>query len=303
MNINKDYYAILGVLPSAEIVVIKAAYKALSKRYHPDVYSGHNAAEKMSDINEAYEVLSNESAKREYDEARGTRNQDGEEYFNDDFGTHETVDPLDAHWSIAVKYHPNLDVEVQGLAKISKRLAYSFKAYMLEAKDFDYADVIARELRVSFLHQYFGSDDDIMEFTEDLISDGRKDILRELNKAVKVLGVSNADSRLIDKIKQEFAYKTRKERFPEFIYSIGITAATLTKLTKAQKQDLFETWKSNPDLASDDAWAIVAARKAANAANAEKQASAEKEVMVGFIIAVLTIFVLFLCLWGLSHFR
>lgn len=298
MNINKDYYAILGVLPSAEIVVIKAAYKALSKRYHPDVYSGHNAAEKMSDINEAYEVLSNESAKREYDEARGTRNQDGEEYFNDDFGTHETVDPLDAHWSIAVKYHPNLDIAVQQLARISKKLAYGFKAYMLETKDFDNSDSIARKLELAFLHQYFGSDYDIMEFTEDLISDGRKDILRELNKAVKVLGVSNADSRLIDKIKQEFAYKTRKERFPESMYNIGITAATLTKLTKDQKQDLFETWKSNPDLASDDAWAIVAA---SNAANKEKQASAEKEVMVGVIKAVFTIFVLFLCIWVLFH--
>ena len=45
MNINKDYYAILGVLPNAENVVIKAAYRALSKLYHPDVYSGKNADE------------------------------------------------------------------------------------------------------------------------------------------------------------------------------------------------------------------------------------------------------------------
>ena len=53
MNIDKDYYAILGVLPSAEEIVIKAAYRALSKRYHPDVYTGPNIAEKMADINEA----------------------------------------------------------------------------------------------------------------------------------------------------------------------------------------------------------------------------------------------------------
>ncbi|WP_103965400.1 J domain-containing protein [Nitrosomonas ureae] len=36
MNENKDYYAILGVTPLADNVVIRAAYKALAQRYHPD---------------------------------------------------------------------------------------------------------------------------------------------------------------------------------------------------------------------------------------------------------------------------
>ena len=35
MDQNKDYYAILGVHPTAEKAVIDAAYKALAKRYHP----------------------------------------------------------------------------------------------------------------------------------------------------------------------------------------------------------------------------------------------------------------------------
>ena len=35
MDQNKDYYAILGVHPTAEKTVIDAAYKALAKRYHP----------------------------------------------------------------------------------------------------------------------------------------------------------------------------------------------------------------------------------------------------------------------------
>jgi curved DNA-binding protein CbpA len=37
----KDYYVILGVLPDAEDIVIKAAYKALVQRYHPDRYKGN----------------------------------------------------------------------------------------------------------------------------------------------------------------------------------------------------------------------------------------------------------------------
>ena len=37
MDPNKDYYPILGVHPTTEKVVIDAAYKALAKRYHPDM--------------------------------------------------------------------------------------------------------------------------------------------------------------------------------------------------------------------------------------------------------------------------
>jgi hypothetical protein len=36
MDMNKDYYAILGLTPSADAVVIRAAYRALAQRYHPD---------------------------------------------------------------------------------------------------------------------------------------------------------------------------------------------------------------------------------------------------------------------------
>ena len=35
MIFNKDYYRILGVIPSAEDFIIRAAYKALAQRYHP----------------------------------------------------------------------------------------------------------------------------------------------------------------------------------------------------------------------------------------------------------------------------
>ena len=57
----KDYYAVLGLLRSAEDVVIKAAFKALAQRYHPDKFKGNAdfAKSRMEDLNEAYRVLSN----------------------------------------------------------------------------------------------------------------------------------------------------------------------------------------------------------------------------------------------------
>jgi len=45
---DKDYYAILGVHPSAEEAVISAAYWALAKLYHPDLYKGGDAADRMA---------------------------------------------------------------------------------------------------------------------------------------------------------------------------------------------------------------------------------------------------------------
>lgn len=69
---QKDYYALLGVLPEAEDVVIKAAYRALAQRYHPDRFdrSAEEATLRMIEINEAYQVLSDPDLRLAYDEAR-----------------------------------------------------------------------------------------------------------------------------------------------------------------------------------------------------------------------------------------
>lgn len=71
---QKDYYAILGVTPSAELSAIHRAYKTLVSRYHPDKHQGNEleelAREKLIQINEAYEVLSKSDLKSAYDAAR-----------------------------------------------------------------------------------------------------------------------------------------------------------------------------------------------------------------------------------------
>lgn len=63
------YYEILEVQPTASPEVIRMAYKALIRKYHPDVYSGDAAiANEMTKlINEAYEVLSDPQKKEMYD--------------------------------------------------------------------------------------------------------------------------------------------------------------------------------------------------------------------------------------------
>lgn len=64
-----SYYDVLEVDISASEKEIKKSYKKLVKKYHPDVYKGtHDFAEqKIKEINEAYEVLSNKDLREKYD--------------------------------------------------------------------------------------------------------------------------------------------------------------------------------------------------------------------------------------------
>ena len=64
----RDPYKVLGVSPDASDDEIKRAYRALAKKYHPDVNPGdQEAARKMQEINAAYEQIKNpEKAQRTY---------------------------------------------------------------------------------------------------------------------------------------------------------------------------------------------------------------------------------------------
>ena len=68
-----DYYRILQVDPDAEPEVIAAAYRKLAAKYHPDVNPSPEAAERMREINVAYDLLADPAKRAEYDRARGGR--------------------------------------------------------------------------------------------------------------------------------------------------------------------------------------------------------------------------------------
>lgn len=71
----RNYYEMLGVNKNASSSEIKKAYRTLAIKYHPDRNLGNKAAEeKFKDINEAYEILSDQTRRVQYDQSISRKN-------------------------------------------------------------------------------------------------------------------------------------------------------------------------------------------------------------------------------------
>ena len=194
MNTNKDYYRILGVLQDAEDIVIKAAYKALAQKYHPDKFQGDakHAKQRMQEINEAYAILSDAVERKKYDSERG--NSEYEDDSTED--TDDLLHTLDKDWAEATEYFPDLVTIASSLAKYSKQLEYTFKVTIIVGKEFNKRTLLSKTLKENYLRKYFGTNKEIHEFAEAMFNVNRRDILQKLNRAVNLLG-SDVDPNVI----------------------------------------------------------------------------------------------------------
>ena len=64
---SKDYYSTLGISKNATKEEIKKAYKKLAKKYHPDLNPDPAASDKLKEINEAHDALTNDQKRQNYD--------------------------------------------------------------------------------------------------------------------------------------------------------------------------------------------------------------------------------------------
>jgi curved DNA-binding protein len=76
----KDYSEALGVESGAGEAEIKAAYRRLARKYHPDVSKEKSAEEKFKSVNEAYEVLRDKDKRAQYDQLRSRGYRPGEDF-------------------------------------------------------------------------------------------------------------------------------------------------------------------------------------------------------------------------------
>lgn len=112
------YYEILNVKQTASEKEIKNAYRVLAKKYHPDTYQGNKniAEDKMKQINEAYDVLSNKESKTKYDEQfKSPITENTEEtsyqkaYYNYETEEYRSPDPREADYRNYYNYSPDYD--------------------------------------------------------------------------------------------------------------------------------------------------------------------------------------------------
>lgn len=235
MNPGKDYYSLLGVMPDAEDIVIKAAYRALAQRYHPDRFGGsqEKAHAFMSELNEAYGILSNQEKRRAYDQLRTATMESGSSRLGDmEEKAPPGEDPLQKDWRIALSYYADLARYEERLAQFSWKLSNTYRAYLLESKQFESREALATLMENHFLGTYFGDNERTLEFARRLIVGGQRGAALALNNSIRVLGINAAPARIIGKIAREFNIRhlaVNKERISSLLPQIR-AATTRTAL-------------------------------------------------------------------------
>lgn len=175
----RTYYDVLGVTPETPAVVIKAAFRALAKEYHPDS-SAEAAAdpERFIELQDAYAVLSDPAARSNYDLA-----------LRDSLGP-EASPPVEAEQGDAaavvpaVQDGPALQAVHARFMLYSEELAAGFREALRSGRSEEELLVFADHLEDQFLREYFGEDHDVRALAKLLLLRCRKDAVLELNALV-----------------------------------------------------------------------------------------------------------------------
>ena len=120
----KDYYAIMGVKPTDDLKTIKTAYRRLARKYHPDVSKEPDAEARFKAVAEAWEVLSDEQRRAEYDQlwqhrndpqfSRQPRQEGGQRYQAEDVDDlFSTIFGQHAHQSRQPRATRGHDIEIE----------------------------------------------------------------------------------------------------------------------------------------------------------------------------------------------
>lgn len=204
----KDYYEILGINPKAEIVIITAAYRALVQIYHPDKWKGDKkiGEQKIRDINEAYETLKDASKRKKYDEQYFSFKKEANDFdkdnFNEEYNVYDKI--IVKSWKFAQEYYPEIVSYYNELKKINKNLAWQFQVICVEDKCFSDAKNVYSALKNDFLTRFFGKNKELNQLALDAILKGNKQIAKEINQAVNILG-ENAAQEIKIKILNKFS--------------------------------------------------------------------------------------------------
>lgn len=299
---EENLYEVLGVDEKAEIEVIKAAHRALAKKYHPDTYAGDKktAEERLKKVNAAFDVLSDPKKRAQYDEklrksSSSSNFGDDEDFSSGDFG--EAV--LQEDWAVVVEVYPETEYIRKQLHVYSPKLSFRYQILILSSKSAAKASKVGDALKKEFLTKYFGSNKKMHDFVEVLLFSGKRKIASEINKKIAILG-SDASQRVISDIKKKF-----EKDLSDLVFS---SPETFQEHQRRKKQE-FE--REQQRRADQEKWEAGAKKKqeAYKQANKKRQKSKSKPadetiykykqpygpvffLMCGFLLLILATFVL-----------
>lgn len=184
----RDHYETLGVANSAEGAVIEAAYRALVKKYHPDIYQGDKdyANKRLQEINEAWRVLSDVARKKQYDKGRW-------ESCSESHGDEKAAETATPEWDYILMYYPDLRSTTAALREISDALEAEFKSSLLLSKQFPNRTELANKLEEEYLRKKFGANRNVQGLARAALSQKQRGFAKELNLAIKRLGESEVE--------------------------------------------------------------------------------------------------------------
>lgn len=181
---DRTLYSVLGVAPDAPAAVIKAAYRALAKQYHPDGQGVDGASTaKFIELQEAYKVLSDEPSRAEYDRATFGPDATADNSIPDE-QTEASIDP-DEVWASKVSRHPEIEALHETLYTFSPALGNRFRLAVVGGECDDDPATFAAQLDRAFFSKYFGDDPEVQGLARRLLKSENRSAAKTLNKAVQ----------------------------------------------------------------------------------------------------------------------
>lgn len=179
----RTHYDVLGVASHTPDVVIKAAFRALAKTYHPDGAGGEAGdPERFIEIQKAYAVLSNPDSRSEYD--AGLRESSGVPQRSGAGSPFAGAANGAAHWPHVPLENLEAERIYARLCLYSDALAQSFHEAYVRGECGDdmlrYADALEKE----FFREFFGEDTDVQALARLLLLKSRSGAALTLNQLV-----------------------------------------------------------------------------------------------------------------------
>lgn len=155
---DKNYYDILEINKNASSEIIEKAYKTLVKKYHPDLQENNlktEYEERLKQINEAYEVLSNEETRKQYDFELSKKevetSQLADELLNENINLKNELNHLKQNSSYVQQSYDNDDIPKNQNFNMDKNLNYEnqlrYQQEIQQAREKAYYDAYIQDLK------------------------------------------------------------------------------------------------------------------------------------------------------------